>query len=119
MRLPWRRRKALRPLFSIAEPVELPPRKNAVPNKPVSLPATFVGEAVRLNGVSHLPIHTLPKPPLKPTPLLRLQKSPSPAAAPRTSAVLAHWNHADKLPPSFSSPLKPISLPGVWISSTL
>src|SRR5688572_22679090 len=59
---------------------------------------------------------TLPKPPFRPSALLRVHQ-PS-FESPRTSAVLAHWNHADRPPPSFSSPLKPISLPGVCRMST-
>ena len=31
--------------------------------------------------------------------------------------MLSHWNQADRPPPSFSSPLKPMLLPGVWRKS--
>src|SRR4051812_16828882 len=98
--------------------VEPPVSRNAVPQIPVSLPATLVGLIVRLKGVSQRPIQTLPKPPFRPRPLLRLQSSPSwsaGAAAPaeRKFMVAVHWNHADRPPPNFSSPLKPISLPGL------
>src|SRR5688572_8979793 len=97
--------------------VEPPVSRNAVPQIPVSLPPTLVGLIVRLNGVSQLPTNTLPKPPLRPSALLRPHQ-PS-WLTPRKSAVLVHWNHADRPPPSFSSPLKPISLPGVWMKSAL
>src|SRR3982750_1356206 len=112
----WRRLNAVR-LPPVGVVVELPSSRNAVPKMPVSLPPTAVGLIVRLNGVSQLPMNTLPKPPFRPSALLR-EHQPF-WLWPRGSAVVAHWNHADRPPPSFSSPLKPISLPGVWLKSVL
>src|SRR5687768_7956063 len=111
----WRRLKVARPAlpFSVVEPADSNP---AVPQMPVSAPPTLVGLIVRLNGVSQLPMKTLPKPPFRPSALLR-EHQPS-ADWPRGSAVLSHWNHADRPPPSFSSPLNPTLLPGVCRMST-
>src|SRR5688500_9053731 len=114
MLLFWRRLNTVRPPPT-AVVVDVEVSRNAVPYIPVSLPPTAVGLMVRLNGVSQLPMKTLPKPPFRPSALLR-EHQPS-GLWPRKSAVVAHWNHADKPPPSFSSPLKPISLPGFWRKS--
>jgi hypothetical protein len=63
----------------------------------------------RLKGVSHLPKNRLPKPPRKPTALLREHKPM--VSKPVTAAEVSHWNQADMPPPKFSTPLKPIALP--------
>src|SRR3954464_8893288 len=106
----WRRLKFAR-FAPTASVVESPVSRNAVPQIPVSLPPTLVGLIVRLNGVSQLPMNTLPNAPLRPSALLRLHQLL--VAPPRTSAVDVHWYQADRPPPRRSSPLKPISLPGV------
>src|SRR5687768_3725845 len=110
MLLFWRRLNARR-LPPTVVVVESAVNRKAVPQMPVSLPPTVGGLIVRLNGVSQLPMNTLPKPPFMPSALLR-EHQPF-WLWPRGSAVLVHWNHADRPPPSFSSPLKPTSLPGV------
>src|SRR5688500_7047966 len=93
----WRRLKFAREALPnrVVEPAE---SRFAVPNTPVSAPPTLVGLIVRLNGVTQLPMNTLPKPPFRPSALLR-EHQPS-CDSPRTSAVLSHWNHADRPPPS-------------------
>src|SRR5512146_2370369 len=102
----------------VSVPVELPASRKAVPNNPVSSPPTMPMFIARLNGVSHRPTWKLPKAPFRPSALLREQK-PS-WFCPRMSAEDSHWNHADRPPPSFSSPLTPIALPpGVCRKSVL
>src|SRR5688500_11376573 len=117
MELPSRRRNVER-LWPATVLVDPPWVMNATPQKPVSLTPTRHGPAVRLYGRSQRPRKRFPKPPFRPSALLRLHKKlsvsePTPSPVSRKLAVDAHWNHAERPPPSFSSPLKPISLPGL------
>ena len=106
------------PMPEVSAPPEPPNGRNDIPRIPVSSAPTVPRPMARFIGVSHLPAKMLPKPPRKPTALLRVQMLE--VSKPVMSAELSHWNQAERPPPSCSTPLKPIALPpGVSAKSSV